>query len=440
MRIAVFSPLNPVKSGISDFTEELVFALRQYMDVDLFVDGYKPSNPRIAEGFAVFRIEEIDKPEVREQYDLMLFEVGNSASRHQKIVQYMLKYNGVMELHDYAMHHYAAETTINKGDEAGYSALMQYCHGERGLRKAEAYLAGLCPPPWEDCPLDYPLNKMMVDYARAVIVHSDYNKQLIKGINPACRIAGIPLHADILTDDAERFRLECRRKLGIDENTLMLASYGFATKPKRILQILEALTELVKRTKDFVYYIVGQLDDDDILSRIQSLGLQKHVVKTGFVDLETLKDYMGAADIALNLRYPTQGESSGSLHRLLGMGKTVLVSEVGAFDEYPNDIVVKIRVDENEVDDIAKSLIALGGDREAFAARGKRVLAYARENFSIDANARRYHEFLLSLFEPKHRETEYGDHLLDRLCEIGLVNRSYVRNVGRRASELMGSL
>ncbi len=440
MRIAIFSPLNPIKSGISDFTEELVPALSEYMQVDLFVDGIKPINDEILKNYNVYRIEDMDKQGVRERYDHLIFHVGNSAARHQRIVEYLHKYGGVLELHDYALHHYAAETTAMENGGERYIELMRYCHGEKGVNKAEAYLDGTCPPPWEDCPLEYPVNKRILDCANAVIVHSDYIKQLLKGIDPAYKTVCIPLHVNEIIDDIRAFRDGFRQSLGIGVNTLMLASFGFATKPKRILQILEALAELKKSTSDFKYYIVGHMEDDDILQSIAQHSLNKHVVTTGFVDLPTLKRYMGAVDIALNLRYPTHGESSGSLHRLLGMGKTVLVSKVGAFDEYPDDIVIKIRVDENEIKDITNNLIALSRDRQALMDRGKTVLQYAKDNFSLEKNAMKYAEFLQSLSENRYSETEYADHLLDRMLGIEIIDREYAKTLGKRAFDLTGIL
>ncbi len=47
MRIAYFSPLNPVESGISDYSEDLLPWLAAYLDIDLFVDGYRPSSPAL---------------------------------------------------------------------------------------------------------------------------------------------------------------------------------------------------------------------------------------------------------------------------------------------------------------------------------------------------------------------------------------------------------
>ena len=60
---------------------------------------------------------------------------------------------------------------------------------------------------------------------------------------------------------------------------------------------------------------------------IRSMGLSANVRVLGFTPIEDFVGYLGACDIVLNLRYPTVGESSGTLLRSLGLGKAVLVSE-----------------------------------------------------------------------------------------------------------------
>ena len=59
------------------------------------------------------------------------------------------------------------------------------------------------------------------------------------------------------------------------------------------------------------------------------MGLSASVRVLGFAPIEDFVGYLGACDIVLNLRYPTVGESSGTLLRSLGLGKAVMVSEVG---------------------------------------------------------------------------------------------------------------
>ncbi len=100
MNIAYFSPLNPVKSGISDFSEELVMELKKYINIDIFVDGYKPTNNSIVDNFSIYNIQDIYKKEVRSKYDLLVYHIGNNAAAHSRIVKAANDFPGICELHD----------------------------------------------------------------------------------------------------------------------------------------------------------------------------------------------------------------------------------------------------------------------------------------------------------------------------------------------------
>ena len=60
---------------------------------------------------------------------------------------------------------------------------------------------------------------------------------------------------------------------------------------------------------------------------------------------------MAACDVLVNLRFPTMGETSGSVIRALSLGKPLVVSDVGWFPELPDDVALKVPVDEFEVRD-----------------------------------------------------------------------------------------
>ena len=78
--------------------------------------------------------------------------------------------------------------------------------------------------------------------------------------------------------------------------------------------------------------LVGEKHPDFPLdSLIRTLDLSAHVRVLGFTPIEDFAGYIAASDIVLNLRYPTVGETSGSLLRALGLGRAVIVSDVGAF-------------------------------------------------------------------------------------------------------------
>ena len=62
---------------------------------------------------------------------------------------------------------------------------------------------------------------------------------------------------------------------------------------------------------------------------------------------------MAATDLAVNLRYPSAGETSGTLIRAFESGKPVAVSDYAQFAEFPDDCVVKIPFGDAEVTTLA---------------------------------------------------------------------------------------
>jgi hypothetical protein len=84
---------------------------------------------------------------------------------------------------------------------------------------------------------------------------------------------------------------------------------------------------------------VSRIRSSPLQSLIRTLGLSAAVRVLGFAPIDDFTGYMAACDIVLNLRYPTVGESSGSLLRALGLGKAVLVSGIGRIPRVPDDDV-----------------------------------------------------------------------------------------------------
>ncbi len=131
---------------------------------------------------------------------------------------------------------------------------------------------------------------------------------------------------------------------------------------------------------------------------IRTLGLQEQVRVLGFAPIGKFVDYIGACDIVLNLRYPTVGETSGSLQRALGLGKAVIVSDVGSFSELPDDICLKVPAGPDivtlEEDTIFEYLNVLVSRPDLARAMGNRAKAWVESECNWGVVADRYVEFL----------------------------------------------
>ena len=96
---------------------------------------------------------------------------------------------------------------------------------------------------------------------------------------------------------------------------------------------------------------------------------------------------MAACDVLVNLRSPTMGETSGAVIRGLSLGKPMLVSDVGWFSELPDDVALKIPVDDVEVPMIAGAL-ELAADHAAEL--GAAAQAYVQREHDLDRVADAY--------------------------------------------------
>lgn len=431
MKIAYFSPFSPDKSGISDFSEELVWELKKYCEIDLFVSK-EVENQDIINEFTIRDIDEYNNESVREQYDLAVFHAGNNTRFHKKIMDMFMKYPGILEIHDLAMHHYLAEDTFVHGKNDEYVEVMKYCHGSLGETVAKAFLNGRIKAPWDHQSTVYTVNKHFVDKAKAIVVHSDYAKQMIKGMNVDAKVVNIPLHTSELVEDYNSFRESCKKELGF-ENQIVMGSFGYATSAKRIEQILRALGRLKKDfNNSFKYCIVGKVEDVPVDDLVKELDLVEEVVVTGYTELDEFKRYMGACDICFNLRYPTQGESSASLHRMLGMGKLIFVTDIGTFSDYPENVAFKVGYGHTEIDDIYNHLVETLGNLDALEQYRRNAYEYAVDNCCLEKNAKRYVEFFKDVLNNTFMDEEI-ELFLDELQRDGIYDEEVVLEKYRKS-------
>ena len=94
MRLAWFSPMPPVHTGIAACSAELVGALAEEHQIDVY--GDHAQGPASAHGF-VWNHQ-------RRPYDLNVYQVGNS-SHHDYQWPYLFRYPGLVVLHDAHLHH-----------------------------------------------------------------------------------------------------------------------------------------------------------------------------------------------------------------------------------------------------------------------------------------------------------------------------------------------
>ncbi|MHB1416699.1 MAG: glycosyltransferase family 4 protein [Chloroflexota bacterium] len=395
MRIAYFSPLGPRRTGIADYSEELLPYLGRRAEIDLFVDGYSPSNGDLVRQFPVHDYRELLAGQRAPEHDVLLYQMGNSAA-HEYIYRMLSRFPGVTVLHDHVLHHLIAEITMGRGDGASYIRELAYCHGPAGGAAARRAVRRARDFPY----LEYPANRRVLDASLGVIVHSHYVRSLLTTDSPSTEIAVVNHHVVPVEPPIDGG--DTRRGLGLGQEDVLFASFGLATPEKRLDVALRAYRCARERLPNSRYLIVGDILPGYELRRlVASLGLEDAVTWLGYVEKGDLLRYMAATDVGICLRWPTMGETSGTVLRLMGAGKPTVVSAVGWFAELPSDCCWQIGVGKEEEGLLTQAMLALGLDAQRRRGMGERALRHVKEHHSAERSAEEYIRFLTRVTESK---------------------------------------
>jgi glycosyltransferase involved in cell wall biosynthesis len=121
----------------------------------------------------------------------------------------------------------------------------------------------------------------------------------------------------------------------------------------------------------------GQDFLDELADRAAQLGAGDRVTVTGRVDGPAYLDWLARTTVALQLRLHSNGESSASVAETLAAGIPTVVTDLGTFSEYPDDVVVKVPpgIDGPALAEVLSDLLADGARRAALSAAGRRYAA-----------------------------------------------------------------
>lgn len=400
-RIAYLSPLNPAPSGISDYSEELLPYLAQYAEITLYVsDELRPNNPALTRHLELRPISRLERDQRRQRYDAIVYHMGNSPV-HAAIWQIMQRIPGVVVLHEFVLHHFMLNyaATVCRSVESYYAEVARR-YGTIGERVAQLMLHGRFTP----AAFELPLCESVLEQAEGVIAHSRYVIDHVAALRPELPSTLVPMGVPLPpTID----RAQARQRRGLSPDALILASFGHINPYKRLDIIVRTLQQLRTEQPNLHYLLVGSISPSyDARAVVARAGLEDCVSITGYTDRAAFEDYVAAADICLNLRHPTAGETSASLLRLLGAGRPTLVTASGSFTELPPGVAAQVDMDRGERDLILAYCRLLTSQPTIAAALGANARAYVAQSHTLDDAAKGYMDFLANLYswEPPQKK------------------------------------
>lgn len=399
-----------MESGISLYNEELLPILADAWAVDVYVDDYRPTYFTETGSLRVRRAREFRAAQGRRPYDAVVYQMGNSPA-HAYMYHTALEVPGILVLHDTLLHHLILAMLLRGRRVREYRALMERRYSTAGREAAGRVLKGQVPASL----FDFPLSEEIIDASRAVIVHSQASLDQIRSWSPGTNAYRVPMGIPV---PAAIERGTARRVLGLPEGQFILASVTHVNPYKRLDVVLRALRRL-REDVPARLLIAGTVSPLVPLKRMVALlGLEDAVEILGFVDDAQARLIVAAADVCVNLRYPTAGETSASLLRIMGSGRAVMVSDVGSFRELPDDAAVKVPVDALEEEMFLGLLRALSADPALRETIGRNAQEFVFGEHSLVAMAAGYHRVTeqvhgITLPEPRSRRVSEAFQLPD---------------------------
>lgn len=428
MKLAVFTPLSPSKTGISDYNQELLPKLSHYIDdIDIYFVGENPTYPKI-HGCNYIHIDNFNE-EKYEYYDQVIYHIGNNSIYHEKIYLNALMFPGIVVLHDYSLHHLIAKLTVGQNDWKSYIEEMLFNYGENGENMAIQSREGKRKVVWEtENTLQFPLNKRLLQRSTGLIVHSNFIQTLIKTECENVDVEYAPLFANDINLTSIETKISLKNKHKIPNDVFVFSSFGFVSRAKRVHIALKAIKMLKDVHPNILYLVVGEDEKNiyEVKKMIKEDGLDRWVKHIGFVELNEFKDYIQLSDVCINLRFPTQGESSASLLRILGYGKPAIISEIGTFQDFDDNCTIKIPVGDEAEEEykLYEAMLRFIEDKNMLNSFGENAYQLVKKNYSIDRTTKQYLEMIKKICAKDSHNDEarfyfdYLDSLADKLHQL----------------------
>jgi len=370
MRIAWFSPLPPVRSGIASVNASLLPRLDAAHTIDRF-DAAR------AHDF-VWRAR-------RAPYDLVVYQLGNAAC-HDYMWAYLARYPGLVVLHDPRLHHARARHLLQAKRFDDYRQEFWYGHPDASRDFVEYAVEGLGGPIYYQWSMAAPV----VRTAKVVAVHNARVAADLAAQYPGVRIETLRLGTAAPAVDADA-RGRVRAALGVGERGVLFAAFGKITAEKRIGAIVRAFTALAADRPDVHLLVAGDASEYAPLGGgdLAASAAAPRIHVTGYLDDASVDAHLAAADVCICLRWPTALESSASWLQCLGAGRPTIVSDLAHTVDVPASIALRVDLVDEDAS-LAAAMRALADGGRLRAAMGEAGRAYWSANHTIDAMADDY--------------------------------------------------
>ena len=299
------------------------------------------------------------------------------------------RHAGTVVMHDFFMTGMLRWIEEHANDPMALRRALYEAHGYTALRDDVA--AGR-----DEACRRYPASLDVIDAAGGVIMHSRHAADLASewfGATAPDEVDIVPLY---VSRRSAVGRAEARASLAIPADAFLVCSFGFLAPTKLNHRLLYAwIASRLDADRDAWLVFVGENEGGEYGRRIiATMGTSQgrdRIRIAGFVPADGFDNYLAAADVAVQLRTGSRGESSWAILRCLACGIPTITNEHGAAEEIPEDVVQRLP-DEFSDARLASALLALRSETGLRDRLRDSALAYVDRNHAPAVVARRYRD------------------------------------------------
>lgn len=392
-RLAYVSPVPVAKSGIADYSAELLPELSRHYRIDIIVNQDEP----VQEAWILANHTLRDVAWFRsnaDQYDRVLYHFGNSHF-HAHMFDLLEEIPGTIVLHDFFLSGIVAHMDVTGQQPGSWARTLLQSHGWPAVISRYT-VRDTAETVWQ-----YPANLPALQAAQGIIVHSQNSLRLAEewyGHGAAKDWVHIPhMRVPVVKPD----RTRARRELGVPDDAFVVCSFGLLGKTKLNHRLLKAwMQSPLAHDSNCRLIFVGQNEGgaygEDMARAIREVG--HNVEITGWADTDVYKQWLSAADAAVQLRTLSRGETSGTVLDCMNYALPTIVNAHGAMQDISEDVVFKLS-DEFSDEELAQALLMLWQDEKGRADLGRHARLQIEREHQPRACADQYYQAIENFYQ-----------------------------------------
>ncbi len=334
-RIAFVCPMPPERTGVADYGVRILPTLLPYFDIDVVVQQEITTLPP-----ALAHLPVRDAAWLRQhadQFDHIVYQFGNSPF-HSHMIGLLADHPGVVVLHDFFLSSMLSYEQMTGHAPGLWSRALFHAHGYAPLALIQT------PAGWEQGKQDYPSNLEILQNASHVIVHSDYARSLARQWYGAqagndWSLAQLPRATPEVNE-----RDAARAALGIAPDAFVVCNFGFVAPTKHCMALLQAwIASDLHADRQCELVFVGANEGGEygqqMNATIAAANSGKRIRISGWTSDDDYFRYLQAADVGVQLRTSSRGETSGTVLDCMIYGLPTVINANGAMAEFPHAAV-----------------------------------------------------------------------------------------------------